>query len=70
MTDMSASKAAAAARGRQASRGKPFAVALTMMLVIALIGLVLAVLTSPARQSRPRQHQVPGPETATPRPAP
>jgi hypothetical protein len=49
--------------------GKPFAVALTMMLVIALIGLVLAVLI-PRKAIEAAPTPSPGPETATPQPAP
>ena len=49
--------------------GKPFAVALTMMLVIALIGLVLAVLI-PRQPIEATATPSPGPEPATWQPAP
>ena len=49
--------------------GRPFAVALTMMLVITLIGLVLAVLI-PRKAIEATPTPNPGAETATPRPAP
>ena len=49
--------------------GRPFTVALTMMLVIALIGLVLAVLI-PRQAIQATPAPSPGPETATPQPAP
>ena len=49
--------------------GKPFAVALIMMLVIALIGLVLAVLI-PRKPIEATAPASPGTETATPQPAP
>jgi MFS family permease len=49
--------------------GKPFAVALTMLLVIALIGLVLAVLI-PRTPIEATPAPSPGTEPATQRPAP
>ena len=49
--------------------GKPFAVALTMILVIALIGLVLAVLI-PRQSIEARTTPSPGTETATRQPTP
>ncbi len=49
--------------------GKPFAVALTMILVFALIGFVLAVLI-PRRSIKAGTTASPGTETATRQPAP
>ena len=49
--------------------GRPFAVALTIMLVITLIGLVIAVLI-PRESIEATPTPSPGAEPATPQPAP